>query len=59
MYRQYENPCTLQQRLEEAKQRLAEAFEYGNEDDIISAHEDVEDIKERINFAWQDATEFE
>lgn len=48
MYRQYEDPHKLQQQLEEAQQRLAE-----NPDDEDYAIE-VESLKERINFAWQD-----
>ncbi len=48
MYRQYENPHTLEERLEEAKKRLAE-----NPYDEDYALE-VAELKERINFAWQD-----
>ena len=48
MYRQYEDPHKLQRQLEEAQQRLAE-----NPDDEDYAIE-VADLKERINFAWQD-----
>jgi hypothetical protein len=48
MYRQYENPYTLEERLEEAKKRLAE-----NPYDEDLANE-VAELKERINFAWQD-----
>lgn len=48
MYRQYENPYTLEERLEEAKKRLAE-----HPDDEDYALE-VAELKERINFAWQD-----
>jgi hypothetical protein len=48
MYRQYENPHTLEERLEEAKKRLAE-----NPYDEDLALE-VAELKERINFAWQD-----
>jgi hypothetical protein len=48
MYRQYENPRTLEERLEEAKRRLAE-----NPYDEDLANE-VAELKERVNFAWQD-----
>ena len=48
MYRQYEDPYVLEQKLAEAKKRLAENPE--NEDLAIEVHE----LEERINFAWQD-----
>ena len=48
IYRQYENPYTLEERLEDAKRRLAE-----NPYDEDLANE-VAELKERINFAWQD-----
>ena len=48
IYRQYENPKTLEERLEEAKRRLAE-----NPYDEDLANE-VAELKERVNFAWQD-----
>ena len=48
IHRQYENPRTLEERLEEAKRRLAE-----NPYDEDLANE-VAELKERVNFAWQD-----
>ena len=48
MYRQYENPWKLEDQLAEAKQRLAE-----NPYDEDLANE-VAELKERVNFAWQD-----
>lgn len=48
MYRQYENPWKLEDKLAEAKQRLAENPE--NEDLALEVHE----LEERVNFAWQD-----
>lgn len=48
MYRQYEDPYTLEDKLAEAKQRLAE-----NPDDENLALE-VHELEERVNFAWQD-----
>ena len=48
MYRQYEDPWELEDRLAEAKKRLAE-----NPDDDDLAFE-VHELKERVNFAWQD-----
>lgn len=48
MYRQYENPKTLEERLEDAKRRLAEN---PYDEDLVL---EVEELKERVNFAWQD-----
>ena len=48
IYRQYENPRTLEDMLEDAKRRLAEN---PYDEDLVL---EVEDLKERINFAWQD-----
>ena len=48
IYRQYENPRTLEDMLEDAKRRLAE-----NPYDEDLANE-VAELKERVNFAWQD-----
>lgn len=48
IHRQYENPRTLEDMLEDAKHRLAE-----NPYDEDLANE-VAELKERVNFAWQD-----
>ena len=48
MYRNYENPHTLEERLEEAKRRLAEN---PYDEDLVL---EVAELKERVNFAWQD-----
>lgn len=54
MYRTYENPRALEDALETAKIRLAEAMESGDdgaiEDYAIAVHE----LEDRVNFAWQD-----
>lgn len=48
IYRQYENPYVLEQRLAELKeQRINNP---ADEDLAIEIHE----LEERINFAWQD-----
>lgn len=55
MYRQYENPYTLEEQLEELKAELKKAYSLGAD---IYELEDLElsiaELKERINFAWQD-----
>ncbi|MEE1302255.1 MAG: hypothetical protein UHD64_05665 [Bacteroidales bacterium] len=48
MYRQYEDPYKLEQRLAEARKELAK-----NPDNIDLALE-VHELEERVNFAWQD-----
>lgn len=48
MYRTYENPHTIEVLLEKAKS-------YANEHpDDIDAVIEVHELKERLNFAWQD-----
>ena len=56
MYRPYENPWKLEDRLEEAQKRLEQAKEEDPEniDRIIDLVNEVESLKERVNFAWQD-----
>lgn len=48
MFRQYEDPYKLEQMLEEYEQQLAE-----NPDDV-DLYLMVAELKDRINFAWQD-----
>ena len=48
IYRQYENPRTLEDMLEDAERRLAEN---PYDEDLVL---EVQELKERINFAWQD-----
>lgn len=48
MYRQYEDPHKLENRLVELMEMLAE----NPEDEELA--QDIAEIKERINFAWQD-----
>lgn len=48
MYRQYENPYKLKQQLVEAEKRLAENPDDGD------LYNEVAELKDRINFAWQD-----
>ena len=55
MYRQYENPYKIERMLDEARAALELAKAEGaDEDRIISLHEDVAILEERLNFAWQD-----
>ena len=51
MYRQYENPYTLESRLAEVEERIANCT---NEGELEYLYEERAELKERINFAWQD-----
>ena len=51
MYRSYEDPFKLEKQLEELKQRQAEATD---EDELMWLAEEIAELKDRINFAWQD-----
>lgn len=48
MYRQYENPWKLQDQLADAQDRLAEN---PYDEDLVN---EVAELEERVNFAWQD-----
>lgn len=55
MYRQYENPYELEKQLEELKEELRKAYSLGADVYEISDIEmEIAELKERINFAWQD-----
>lgn len=48
MYRSYENPYSLERELAKAQAALAaDPFN-------VALHETVADLKDRVNFAWQD-----
>ena len=55
MYRQYENPYALEEVLIKVKEEYRRALEENvDEETLISLHEDIEDLEERVNFAWAD-----
>lgn len=55
MYRTYENPFELQDMLEEKKTEFRTRLESGEDiEDLIDLAIDIEDLEQRINFAWQD-----
>lgn len=56
MYRQYEDPWALEERLKQAKERLEQAKQEDpdNDDRIIDLVLEVHELEERVNFAWQD-----
>jgi hypothetical protein len=51
MYRQYEDPHKLEKRLEEL---MAERERCEDDIDRMYIDESIAELKERINFAWQD-----
>ena len=63
MYRQYEDPHTIEEYLKQAQAALAKARQECDDpcdDRLIDLYQEVEELKERLNFAWQDdeAAEF-
>ena len=59
MYRQYENPHGLEERLAKLQEKFA-ALPSPDEDgfdmdECVDLHEEIEELKERINFAYADA----
>lgn len=58
MYRQYENPVTVQEMLEQAQRQYEQAKQADpngeNIDLLIDLANEVESLRERVNFAWQD-----
>lgn len=55
MYRQHENPNTLEKQLERLKEEYRIAVENNaDEDTLINLHMEIEEMEERTNFAWQD-----
>jgi hypothetical protein len=51
MYRRYENPHELEERLEKVKEQIAQCTDEG---ELEWLSEEKHDLEERINFAWQD-----
>ncbi|MBR3019992.1 MAG: hypothetical protein IKH57_23440 [Clostridia bacterium] len=55
MYRQHENPYTLEKKLKEAENLMKMALDSGADyEDLIDLQCEISEYKERINFAWQD-----
>ncbi len=65
MYRDYESIPMLEKRLEAARQTYTDFstdclnWEPNDPkwDRLAELHEDIEELKDRLNFAWQDAYE--
>ena len=53
MYRQYEKPNTLKEALTNLKREYKLALENNaDEEMLIGLHDDMEDLEERLNFAY-------
>lgn len=58
MYRQYENPYKLENQLEELKAEYQKAInENADDETIMYLAESIAELKDRVNFAWQDDEE--
>lgn len=51
MYRQYEDPHKLEKQLAKLKRRYKQSQD---EDEKMYLSEEIAELKDRINFAWQD-----
>lgn len=59
MYRQYENPWELEEELAKLEYELTMAeYEGASDEELADIQISIYEIKDRINFAWQD-NEFE
>lgn len=54
MYRQYENPFTLENKLKELQAEYKKRNKTEDIEDLIDLQIEIDDLKQRINFAWQD-----
>ena len=55
MYRHYENPYLLQPMVDEAERKFETALATGaDEDRLLSLHEDMWELRDRLRFAWDD-----
>lgn len=55
MYRQYEDPYELEKQLKELRREYSNAKENNaDENTLIELSQDIHELEERVNFAWQD-----
>lgn len=58
MYRQYEKPNKLKELLAHLKREYKLALENNADDEtLLNLHDSIEDLEERLNFAYQDMEE--
>ena len=54
MYRQYEDPYGLERLIESAEIVMQEAIAMDDEELQMAIAEELAELKDRLNFAWQD-----
>lgn len=55
MYRQYEDPYELEKQLKELRREYSNTKENNaDENTLIELSQDIHELEERVNFAWQD-----
>ena len=54
MYRQYEDPNQIEHQIEILEIEMQEAIAMDDEDRQISIAEELAELNDRLNFAWQD-----
>lgn len=55
MYRQYEDPYKLEKQLKKLRREYDNAKENNtDEDTLVELSQDIHELEERVNFAWQD-----
>lgn len=57
MYRQYEDPYQIERLIEAAEIEMQEAVARDDEDRQIALAEELAELNDRLNFAWQDDEE--
>ena len=54
MYRQYEDPAMLEELLDRLDIDMQDAIAHEDEDLQIRIAEEIAEVRDRLNFAWQD-----
>ena len=55
MYRQYENPRELENKLADLREQMQNCKDAGYDpEDLVDLAIDIHELEERVNFAWQD-----
>ena len=54
MYRQYEDPYEIEKLIERAEIEMQEAIAMNDEDAQISIAQELAELNDRLNYAWQD-----
>lgn len=54
MYRQYEDPYEIEKLIERAEIEMQEAIAMNDENAQISIVQELAELNDRLNYAWQD-----